>query len=269
MNLFEYIDSRVLIRDRIKADRKGGHGQLSQICRHLKIHTSLLSQILGGTRDFSAEQALDLARYFGLSVQETEYFVLLIQWERAYTKDYKEYLEQKLKHLRKESLRLSTRIEKKRELTEEQRSIFYSSWLYSAIHLFASTAKDGVSLQAICERFALTKRKAASILNFLVECDFCTHGNGLYKMSTQMTFVEKGSPHLVRHHLNWRMKSMQVAETIEDEEMMFTAQISLSKKDFALIRETMAQLIQKISKQVEASKSEDVANLNLDLFWIR
>ncbi|MNT19470.1 hypothetical protein D3C72_1547300 [compost metagenome] len=87
-------------------------------------------------------------------------------------------------------------------------------------------------------------------------------------MAQQSTHLEKGSPFLIKHHGNWRVEAIQKSEVLTDEEMMFTANVSLNKEDFLKIRETLVKTIQDVLKTVKDSPAEDVANLNIDLFWM-
>ena len=79
----------------------------------------------------------------------------------------------------------------------------------------------------------------------------------------------KKSPFLARHHVNWRLKAIQYSETLTDQELMYSANISISKIDFDSFREELVMLIQKFVKLVEKSPAEEIAQFNLDFFWIR
>jgi hypothetical protein len=105
-------------------------------------------------------------------------------------------------------------------------------------------------------------------LRFLISAGICEERMGRYLMGVQSTFVENGSPFLLKHHSNWRIKALQKSEAISDTEMMYTGQFSLSKKDFNRIRERLAELLKEINKTVKESKAEEIASLNLDWFWI-
>ena len=72
----------------------------------------------------------------------------------------------------------------------------------------------------------------------------------------------------MKHHANWRIKAIEASEMLEEEELMYTAQVSLSKKDFAILREEMATFIKTFLDRVHASPAEEIACFNLDWFWI-
>lgn len=267
MSIFEFNDYKAFLRTEIKSKPGAGRGELSRLADHLGVNATMVSQVMAGPKDFTLEQAKKVAEYFVLPKLETDYLLILVQIERSGTQDLKNYFREKREEIKKESLKISKRITSERKLTDLERSIFYSSHLYSAIHLFCSV-NDGQSLESILEKFDISRVRAQEILQFLLSAGLCIQDKGLYKMGNQSTHVEKGSPFLIKHHSNWRIAAIQKSENIADEEMMFTANISLSQKDFVNIRETLMQTIQEISKTVKDSPAEEIANLNIDLFWI-
>lgn len=268
MSIFNSLDSRAWIRERLKTFPQGGRGQLTAIARHLKVHNAWLSAILCGDRHFTPEQALELARFFGLPPLESKYLLLLINYERSTTIPLREHYKSELEQLKKNSLKISQRFPTERKLSEQEKSVFYSSWLFSAAHLFASTKKKGVSGTDLSRKFHIPLDRALQILAFLASHGFCEEIDGFFHHRPQSTFVEKGSPHLIRHHINCRMRAIQKSEALAENELMFSSLISLSKQDFQTIRERLAAMIGEVSQTVKKSPAEEVALLSLDFFYI-
>lgn len=268
MSIFEFSESRTYLRDHLARLPKKGRGELTKIAGHLKINTTLLSQIMSGSRDFTLEQALELSHYLGHTELETDYFALLIQHERAGTVTLKEHLKHKLATAKTEALKLSRRISHEKRLSPSERSRFYSSWVYSAVHLFTSTQKNGVHLNDVCERFQLSKAKVNQVMQFLLRCGLVMENGDLYKIGVQSTFIEKGSSDLLKHHSNWRIHSMNRSDGLLDSELMFTGQASLSQADFARLRDLLAEFITTVAQTAKESEPENVACLNIDWYWI-
>jgi uncharacterized protein (TIGR02147 family) len=269
MSIFEFKDYRAYLRDHIAHLPKKGRGELSKMALHLNVNTTLISQILSGTRDFSFEQAYSLSIFIGHSELETEYFSLLVQIERAGTAELKKYLQKKLELVKSEALKLSQRIFHEKKLTPQQRSTFYSSWIYSAVHLFASTKDKGVTLDEVTERFGLSKLRTKEVMEFLLTTGLCAEKNHRYVMGVQSTFVERGSPELLKHLSNWRLRAINKSEALAENELMYSGQFSLSKKDFEKLREQLANFLKEANQLVKDSPAEEIACLNLDWFWIQ
>ena len=171
--------------------------------------------------------------------------------------------------IKKTSLKISKRVSEHRVLTDEEKSTFYSSVIYSCVHAYTSTSKNGRSLEEIKNRFELSRTRTNEILMFLCDVGMCKENKGMYLVSENHTHVSKGSSHLLKHHANWRLKAIQYSEELSDEELMYTANLSISKKDFQKIREEIVHMIKSLVNTVQDSDPEEIAQFNLDFFWIK
>ncbi len=228
----------------------------------------MLSQVLAGLRNPSEEQTFELSTYLGHGLLETEYFDLLVRKERAGSENLRGHLEKKLARLKSEALKLAHRVSHDRVLSDEDRAVFYSSWIYSAIHLFSSIKKEGVSLEDISTRFSISRARAVEIIQFLIQSKLVVEKKSRYLMGTQSTWVSQESPHSIKHHTNWRLKAMQKTETVTQQELMYSGQFSISRKDFETLREVLADFLKSANKTVKDSPPEEIACLNIDWFWI-
>ena len=266
MDIFNSKSTKDLLNSRLKTLPKRGHGESRRIASALGVSTTLISHILSGERILTPEQTAKLGEYLSLLSLETDYLVTLNQYERAGSDTLKKYWKGKLETIKTESKVVSKRIDTKRLLTDEERAIFYSHPFYSAIRLWASTSPAGKRLEEIIERFELSRPKALKIINFLLSSGLLTQEADKYKMGTLSTHVESNSPHLLRHSANWRLKAIQYSQDLNDDELMFTSPVSLSKNDFEILREKMVLLIKDFLETVKLSPEEEIACFNLDFF---
>lgn len=154
-----------------------------------------------------------------------------------------------------------------REMNDHERSIFYSSWLYSAVHLMTSLDRP-VTLAFICDRLKVSKSRATEVLDFLRQTRLVVEEGGKFKAGQNKTHLDKKSPFLKKHHSNWRLKEIEKAENLSTDEFMFSASLSLSRADFLKIKEELARASLATLETVKTSPAEDLAHLNIDLFWI-
>jgi hypothetical protein len=77
------------------------------------------------------------------------------------------------------------------------------------------------------------------------------------------------SCYLPKQHANWRFRSIQASENLSEQELMYTVNVALSKKDFTYLREEMVVSFKSFWKKYTPSPSEEIATLNLDWFGIR
>ena len=141
--------------------------------------------------------------------------------------------------------------------------------LFSGIHVYCSTGKSGRTLDEIAKRFEISRAKTTEITRFLVEAGLCDENNNRFFTGSQGTHLEQGSPHLLKHHTNWRLRAIQSAENLNDDELMYTVNVSLSENDFHYLREEMVVFIKTFLDRVHPSPSEEIACLNIDWFRIR
>ncbi len=268
MSIFEFDDYRPFLREYIAKLPKNGRGEINRIADHLGVHSSFISQILAHSKDFNLEQGQELGAYLGLGQLELDFLILLIQLSRAGTAKLKTYWKSKIEVIKSQSLEISKRIRQDHVLTTLDRSVFFSSWLYVSVWLYTSVG-GGQDLESISKRFDIPRARAVEILRFLIDTGLCKLENNLYLMGPQSIHLERGSTFLGKHHINWRVKAIQRSEDLNADELMFTSPISLSKKDFSILREQIMGLIKTASDRVEKSPAEEIACLNLDLFWIK
>ncbi|MGZ3747543.1 MAG: TIGR02147 family protein [Pseudobdellovibrionaceae bacterium] len=269
MTIFEFTDYKKYIQHFIRQQPKKGRGYILKIAEFLNMHPTHVSQILSGSKDFSHEQAFKMTDFLLLNALERDYFLLLVQKSKSGNKEYENFLQTKIVELQKQSLQIDKRISQTKALSDHERSIFYSSWLYSAIRLFCSLEK-GKNLNEICIKFHLDRKQALEIIRFLLDTSLLKEVDNFYQIGATHTHVGLGSPYLNRHHTNWRLKALSHIEQLHSEELMFTGPVSVSKSDFKKIREKLLNVITEI---VEYAKKEEPAEelvcLNIDYFFIK
>lgn len=265
VDIFEFKDYRLYLSGWLEEARTLKKSNLSRLAESIGVHTSFLAHVLKGSKNLSFEQAAEMSDAIGHTAHEREFFYALLQIERAGTVKLRKYWQEKRDAIKKEREGLRSRMGAHHELTDRERAVFYSSWIYVAI--FVSTdIEGGQTLEQIAERFHLTRAKAQEILEFLVKTGICVLEGARYKMGTNRIYVPNDSPLVVKHHTNWRIRAMQKMDTREDAELFFTSPMSISKADFARVREVFAKAIEETMAICRDSKSEEVVNLNIDLF---
>lgn len=268
ISVFDFEEYKAFLRSSLEAFPQKGRGQTLRLAEYISAHPTLVSQVLNGDRDFSAEQIFKVAQYLGLKNLETEYLISLLQIARAGTHEYKVFHQNKMKQLKRDSLNVAARLDKKRELSDLDRSVFYSNWIYMAVWIFIAV-DGGQTLDAITEKFKISRALAKEVTEFFMSCGLAISEGNKFKNKHQHIHLEFGSPYLSRHHMNWRVRSLERVDDLSPEELMFTSPFSVSRKDFMKIREEIIKVIQTTSMIIKESPEEDVACMNFDLFWIK
>ena len=262
-SLFEIQDYKSWIKLRIKSLPHGGRGEISRMAQHLGVHVTLVSQILKGDKDFTIEQGYSLTEYFALNDLEAEFFVVLIQFNRAGTHGLRKFFEKRMGELIQKSQDLKKRLPFDRQLSTEESATFYSDWRFSAVRVFTSL-EDGKTFEEIQKHFHLSIQQAHRIVDFLVSTGLCEKKNNFYHVGSQQTHVAFGSPFLKSHLSNWRNKAVESSDGLKIEELMYSSCLSLSRKDFALIKERLAEVVKSVQLAVKETDPQELVIFNLD-----
>lgn len=265
MSVFDYESYRAFIRNRVDSMPRKGHGQFRRIADFLGIQTSMLSQIMAGHREMNAETAALLCEFFGLNDLESDYFLCLVQLERAGNNRLRTQLRRQLKTLHAKSAEVEKRIPKVRELDDTAKATFYSQWYYSGIRLLTSIEEMN-SIDALARRTRLPRNVVARAVEFLLSQGLCVSKNGMLSYGPQSTHIGADSSLVTRHHLNWRLKAMENLEGLKPSEIAFTSPVVVSAKDAEVIRRKLLDAIEDCVKIVDQSPSERLMCFNLD--WV-
>ena len=123
MILFGYDDYKKWVREALQAMPKGGRGQLKKIADYLGTSPTIVTQVFGGDRELTPEQALLLADFFALSKIETRFLILLVNFARAGTQRYRQSLKEEIEETRVHAREISNRVKKNFILTDEVKSV--------------------------------------------------------------------------------------------------------------------------------------------------
>jgi uncharacterized protein (TIGR02147 family) len=267
VNIFAYTSYREIFQHWLAERPNGGRGSGSKLAAHLKVSTVLVSQVLRGTRTLQLDHAFGVAEYMGLTAQETEYFMLLVQHEHAGTLTYRAYLKGKIEQKRSVAKEVQSRVARDIQLSEEIRARFYSHWHYSAIRLLTDIPATQTPA-SIARRLNLEMSRVNEILAFLEANKLCTHHAGRFKMAVKSTHLESSSPWIYSRQLQWRQKAIQSMERTDPRSIYYTGPMVLSQEDAAWVREKLLEAIREITERARDSKSEALTCLNIDWFAV-
>lgn len=269
MTIYEFSNYKEFVLKLLKKMPKGGHGQFRKMALYLNVNSVIISQIFKGERQLTSEQALDLAEFLGLSGLETEYFVLLVQLERAGTHRLKAHFKKQLHELQEKSKDIKNRVpSQNHKLSEESKALFYSNWYYSGVRLLSSI-KGFETVDTIAEELQLSRSNVKRIVTFLVDHGLCVEERGKIKMGPRLTHLEATSPLIARHHTNWRLRAIQNLEPLGKDELFYSGPMALSIEDARWVRAQIVDLIQSVVTRARDSESERLACLNIDWFDFR
>ncbi len=267
MDVFKFQDFRKLTRGLVSQMPGGGRGAYAKIADYLGMHTTSLSQILASKKPISLEAAVGLCEFFSLTEVEMEYFLLLVQKERAGTVKLREFFKRRLDKICEDRRDLSKVVPSEHVLTLEQEAIFYSDWHFSAIRVLSSI--DGFqSVEKISERLNLPRGATSEKINFLVECGLCMKVDEGIRPGPAYTHLPATSPLISRHHANWRVQAMQRHPNLSHSEIAYSSLMSISDEDALKIQDKITDFVKGLNKIRGESKCETLRCISIDWFAI-
>lgn len=267
MDIYEFINYRDFLKKLMKSFPKGGYGQLSRLASYLNINNAFLTQVFKETKSLSLEQALLTARFFNLTEKETDYFLLLVQFDKAGTKELKEVFLKKIKSIQENVQEIQNRVRIDVKLDLAQQAIFYSDWIYSAIR--QSTAIPRIkTYDEIAEFLSLSPKIVLQTLEFLVREGLCKFEENQFKIGARRTHLEENSPFKKLHYQNWRNKGLSQFDDNWESKLYYSAPMTVSTKDTKAIRKVILEMIDRINEIADTSQSEELVCFNVDWFRI-
>lgn len=265
--MFEFRDYKDYLRKAIEARPNAGRGLRLGLAKSIGCPVSHISQVLNGNSHFSMEQAEGANEFFGHTDEEANFFLLLLQLARAGSPALRKRLEAQLDQLMKKRMVLKDRLGVKEGVSEENQAIFYSSWLYGAIHV-AVTIEKMQTKEAIARYFGLSLKRAGEILEFLAATGLISKKpNGNYVIGTSRIHLAGDSPLISKFHTNWRMRAIQSLEKDSlEEDLHYSSVITLSEADAKKIKSDLVKAIAEAKAVIKDSKEEGIHSFSLDFF---
>lgn len=250
-----------------KLPKKGvGRGGRAALARELNCQNAFISSVINGKSHLSLEHALKAARFLGLDPEGIEYFLLLIQKEKAGTKDLRDYLSQELRR-RKASLNKS---QTQQMLSTEEISVlslhrYFSSWIYPALHTLCMIP-DFQTLRALQERLSLDRDVLVDALEFLTKSGFLICSD--YKFQSVQSRLHFSFAHGAEtaFHQQWRIKALEALSPQKISNFHYTSTVALNARYRDKIEAVLSQAIKDSEKHIADSPCEDFYVLSVDLF---
>ncbi len=262
--VFDYKNYRDYLRDTLG---KPGQrtGMRLKACRALGCHTTYLSQVLSERAHLSLEHAESLNKFLNHTNDESEFFVFLVLRDRAGTKALQERFNQKLQEILTRRNVIKGRLKGMAELSPEDQNRFYSSWIYTALHVLVSI-KEFQTAEKLATATGLSLPALLEALDFLKRIGVITKKEGRYIHGTQLLHLGSDSAQIAKHHTNWRFHTIQSLATARPDDLHYSAVFSLSKEVAQKVRENILKTLQENIGLVRDAVEEEAHVYTFDFY---
>ncbi|WP_413291012.1 TIGR02147 family protein [Bdellovibrio sp. HCB337] len=247
-------------------DQRSGHR--AAMAKALTCQPTYISQVLYGHAHLSLEQGELLSEHLGHTSDEKQFFLMLIQKDRAGTKRLERFFQEQMAEILRKRLVLTERLGAKTVLPENQQAIYYSSWQYAAVHV-AITIPELQTFTALCEHLRISKSRLTTILEFLCSSGLAKQEGTRFITGDVQLRLGNTSPNIIKHHTNWRQQAIESLERETLQDLHYSGVVSLSEEDAIKIKDETMKFIQETIKTIKTSKEEKLFCLNLDFFDVK
>lgn len=246
-------------------DASKARGSKSRLAQAAGVSASMMSLIFKGEKLMSMEQAAEVAEFLNLNDLETDFFLLLVELGRAGSFKLRRKLERKKREMQAAARKITNRVKKDRELSDEQKAIYYSNWVYTGARNLAAISEYNTAAKAAA-RLGVSEAQLAKVIEFLVENGLVKRDGDKLEYGPRHLHLGTDSPFLIRHHQNWRLQGFKHMEQHTESNLFYTCPMSLSNAAVEEVRKLLPVVIDQVLKIVGPSESERAFCFNMDWY---
>jgi len=262
--VFGYISYKKFLRAYLQENRNI-RGLSKKIAESAKCQPSYFSQALNTKIQLTIDQAYGITRFLNFSDTEKNYFLMMVEYERAVTKELAEYFLDKIKEVQKANQDIGTRLNKAQAKNIDFLATYYSNWIYIYIHILTSIPVYQ-KIEAIASKLNFSKELTLNFLLQLEKANLVIKEGDRWQHSGQQWHLEKDSVFIGLHHLNWRNQAVANSQLKSIDALHFSGLYTISKGDMSLLKEKILNYIKEINDTCLKSGSEEVVIFCCDLF---
>jgi len=253
-------------RDFVKAweQKTSIRGARSQLAKASKTSPSWITRVLNGEVQLTPDHALGIATFFGFNEHETDYFLLLIDLERAASTNLKLRIQEKLDKLKNENRKIASSIKLNHSFSPESSNIYYSSWIYSVIHVACMIKPQ--SIFELAQILRLSEITTLRFVNELVEIGVLKKEGIYWASRISSIHLPSNLPNVKTIHSSWRNHTIQRLHEGDDSGLHYSAVHCLSQADIDNIHLMLKKAIMRCRQVIENSPSEVMSVLCMDWY---
>ena len=261
----DFTDYKVFLKNWLEGRRALRRGLRSSLAKAADCQAAFVSQVLNGKPHFSPEQALGIAGFMQLSPAETKYFMSLLQLARAGTRELRTYWLSELNSQRLELLNLKNLVGEARVLTNEEKNLYYSSWIYVVVHMLVTIPKYR-TIKEIAVAANLSVASVQGALDKLVSLGLVIISGEDFLPGNAQMHLPSDSPMILQHHGNLRAKALDHIARGREKGVHYSTISSLSVKDAQKLRSRLTEVVREYTETVRESPEETLVGFNLDFY---
>jgi hypothetical protein len=193
--------------------------------------------------------------------------LLLLQYDRAGTPVLRAHFREEIDAVLERRNVLKERLATTKELDREDHSIYFSSWMFAAIHVQLAVPPFQTR-ESIARALQIPVSRVAEILEFLVSRKLAQQTGDQFSVGEFHLHLGNDSSMIAKHHTNWRLKAMQALEQHRKNDLHYSSVIAISKTDAKRLKAFFADSLTDARQIIAPSKEEELYCISLDFFGL-
>lgn len=269
LSVYKYLDYRLWAQHQAQLWKKSAaHRTLQVLADRVGVQPPYLTNFLKQKVHLSADQLFRLCKVFGLEEDEQGYVFLLMERERSGLEDRRQALKAQIERIRKQKLQSEAHLKaKKVEVSvQTQAGLFLKPEVY-VIYFFLGIEKYAKDLSRIASALNLSMAQIDSTVKELVEMGYLEVKRGRLIKTSQHFHLSKESPLCGPHQNLLRYQCLHHQQKLAaDDKYNFTVTFTADPQTRESIQQEFLKFLEGVEAQVKAAPSEEVYQMNFDLF---
>lgn len=267
ITVFSYSDYREYIEMKLK--NKGfGRGGKARLAKFLSCQPSFVSQVLKNKSSFNLEQGFKLNSFFQHNPLAKEYFMVLIELDRAGTLELRNYFEEKRLQLIEKSKLIENQMSYD-QLSEPEAIAYYSNWNHILIRNLIDIP-EYKKTENLKKKLKLSDQDFEDALKFLVDKKLVYQDStGKLQQGHTRLHVKKNSPIAKFGNITTRLQTIKLLEKPNYNSINYSSNMTIQKTQFEEFKKKLVTLIADLNDHLEKdSNANMMATLVIDFMEI-
>lgn len=258
INIFDFKNYKDFLKERLE------RGLKTKLAEFLGCHIGFISQVIHQNANFSMEHGLKICEFLKLTEKETEYFVLLIQEERAGSVQLKKYFKSQIQKIHSQREEVSERVDKNRELTNEDKLQYFADSNTAIVHMIL-TLNEQYDAEKVSEILGININAVNKIVEFLVEKQLIEFNKGRFNSGRTRIHLDKSSPLLNLFHTNTRVNVIKLLSQTVESDLHYSGYFTMTPQTAKKIKEILLNSVEECDQLITDSKDEKLYILAMDM----
>ncbi len=274
MKLYQSDDYRHALKECL-LEKKISHGNtysFQNMANACRVQKTYLSKVLGEKAHLNSDQLYLAAEYLGFNDQDRLFLTLLFEECRSVVPKRKKNLKGHITLMRRHLLRSEQHIDSKVVSPQQEHlASYYLNPLMQVVHMFLTIERYAQNVNEIGQKLHLSKDVLTNILRSLQYMGIIEIHEGRYKVVLNNLHSPKDSELYPAYRVLLRTLAQdRMSRLTSDNTYNFSVIFSTDSQTQDQIQADFLKFLQKTQQLVSGSKSENVYQINFDLFsWDR